>query len=326
MKISIIVPVYNEENLIGKCLGSLIKQDYPKEKYEIVAVDDGSIDKTVNVIKKKQKEAGKKGIKMKIVNLERNQGRPLAREIGAKKAKYDNLLFIDSRCIADKNALKNVKNINYQPLVGNPMIDFERSAFDRFGWLIRKKIYSSHFGENFKPTYITKDNFDGMPKGIGIFLCDKKLFLSSQLKDKSENVSDDTKLLWNIIQKEKILRHPSLKVIYLSRTSLKKVVKHTFERGPKFVDYYLHPRKKYFWLFIFFPVAALIFTIILIFFSFTHFLYWLGFLILLWIFISIWLAENIEDFFIVFVFLPIIGFGFELGILKGLILKLLRKY
>jgi len=322
MKISIIIPVYNEAKLIRECLDALINQEYPREDYEIVVVNDGSTDNTLEVIRRKQKEAKEKGVEMKIVNLEKNQGRVVARETGAKNAKYGNLLFIDSRCIADKDILKNIKNIDYQPIVGNPIIDFNRSIFDRFGYLIRKKIYHRYFGESLKPLYITKDNFDEVPKGTAIFFCDKEFFLSSQLESRSKTVSDDTKLLWNIIQKKKILKHPDVKVTYLSRTSLKKEIKHTFERGPKFVDYYLSPKKERFWFFIFLPIITLIFTITLIFVNFTYFLYWLALLFLIWIIVSIWFSENIKDFFIMFSFLPIIGVSFELGILKGLIFKL----
>ena len=326
MKISIIVPVFNEERLIVGCLDSVINQDYPKRNYEIIVVNDGSTDNTLTAIKRKQKEAEKKSVKIKIVNLERNQGRVIARETGATNSKYNNLLFIDSRCITDKNVLKIVKSSNYQPIIGYVSDRRNRSVFDRFNCLIRKIKYSSHFEENFKPVYITKDNFDEMGKGTGIFFCDKELFLHSQLKDITKYGSDDTKLLWNIVQKKKILIHPDVKVTYLSRTSLKKEIKHTFERGPKFVDYYLHLRKRRFWLFIFFPIATLILTIILTFFNLTYLLYWLGFLILILILSSIWISENISDFFVVLTILPIIGFSFELGILRGLILKLLRKY
>ena len=44
--ISIIVPVYNGEKYIGRCLRSLLNQTYSKEKYEIIVVNDGSTDKT----------------------------------------------------------------------------------------------------------------------------------------------------------------------------------------------------------------------------------------------------------------------------------------
>ena len=45
--ISIIVPVYNGEKYIGRCLRSLLNQTYGKEKYEIIVVNDGSTDKQV---------------------------------------------------------------------------------------------------------------------------------------------------------------------------------------------------------------------------------------------------------------------------------------
>lgn len=41
-KISIIIPLYNLEGLIGKCIASALDQDLPPEEYEVIVVDDGS--------------------------------------------------------------------------------------------------------------------------------------------------------------------------------------------------------------------------------------------------------------------------------------------
>src|SRR3989338_7155257 len=49
--VSIIVPAYNEQANIGKCLGSIAQLDYPKEKVEVIVVDDGSTDNTVQITK-----------------------------------------------------------------------------------------------------------------------------------------------------------------------------------------------------------------------------------------------------------------------------------
>ena len=49
-KISVIVPVYNKEQYIGKCIGSIMKQTY--NNLEIIAVDDGSTDKSLSILKK----------------------------------------------------------------------------------------------------------------------------------------------------------------------------------------------------------------------------------------------------------------------------------
>lgn len=324
-KISIIVPVYNEEKLIKDCLDALIDLDYPKEDYEIVVVNDGSKDRTLESIKGKQDEAKEKNVVIRIVNLEKNQGRVIAIETGVKNAKYNNIQLFGARCLAHKDVLKNINTINYQPIVGNPIIDYNRSSSDRFNWLFRKKLYGRYFEEHFEPIFITKNNFDNIGKGSFLF-CDKELFLSSQPDNKSKNASDDTKLLWNIVQKKNLLKHPDVKTTYQARTSFKSIIKHIFERGPKFVDYYLSPEKKYFWIFIFLPILASIFTMSLIFINITYFLYWLIFLLLILILISIWLAENIKDFFIVLGFLPIFGLSFELGILNGLLLKIAARF
>ena len=324
-KISVIVPVFNEEKLIKDCLDTLISQNYPKNDFEIIIVNDGSTDNTFKAIKRKQNEAKGKGVIVRVINLEKNKGWIIARETGAINAKYDNLLFIDSRCTAAKEVLKNIKKINYQPILGNPLVDFRKSNLARFNLLFRKKLYPHYFGENFEPVFLTENNFDDIPKGTTIFFCNKKLFLSSQPRVKTKFVSDDIKLLRNITQQTKILKHPDVKIIYSPRTSLQEEIKHTFERGPRFVDYYLNLKKKRFWFFVFLPLSVLIFMIILLFINLIRFQQLLGFLAIFWILVSIWLAENIKDFFIVMIYLPIIGFSFEIGMLKGLLFKLFRK-
>jgi glycosyltransferase involved in cell wall biosynthesis len=97
-EISIIVPVYNGEKTIAKCLESLASQE-TKRNYEIIAVDDGSADDTKKIIKK-----------MKKVRLmeQKHKGPAAARNLGAKHAKGSILLFTDSDCIFDANWIKEM--------------------------------------------------------------------------------------------------------------------------------------------------------------------------------------------------------------------------
>ncbi len=337
MKISIIIPVYNEEKLINDCLDSLVSQNYPKEDYEIIIVNDGSTDNTKSQISRplsasSQANGGQANLKSKIstpeirlINLEKNKGWIIARETGAKNARYENLLFIDSRCVADSEILNNLKKINYQPLVGNPVMNQNKSIFDRFGFLFRKKLYGEYFREDFKPVYITPNNYDDIPKGTTVLFCDKRLFISSQPENKGKWISDDIKLLRNIALKKPLLKHPDIKVIYQSRDSFKSVFRHIFKRGPRFVDYYLNPKKKYFWLFIIPSIMAfpiIIFMLI----KPIYFIYFLAIVILMWISASLWLAENIKDFAISLILLPLFAISFWVGIFYGLTLKLFRKY
>jgi len=50
--ISVIIATHNSEATIEKCLTSLMSQSYPREDYEIIVVDDGSKDKSVELSKK----------------------------------------------------------------------------------------------------------------------------------------------------------------------------------------------------------------------------------------------------------------------------------
>ena len=51
-KISVIVPNYNDASKLSECIRSLLDLNYPKEKLEIIIVDNGSTDNSIQVIKK----------------------------------------------------------------------------------------------------------------------------------------------------------------------------------------------------------------------------------------------------------------------------------
>jgi len=98
--ISIIIPVHNSEKTIGKCLESIFNQNYPKENYELIVVDDHSTDDSTKIISK---------YPCKLIRLSKNNGPANARNIGAKNSKGDILFFIDSDIILEKNSLSEIK-------------------------------------------------------------------------------------------------------------------------------------------------------------------------------------------------------------------------
>ncbi len=96
--ISIIIPAYNCEKTIQKCLESLIVQNYPS--YEIIIVDDGSTDSTANIC------AGYETVKLIQTT---NGGPSRARNIGVKAAKGDIVAFTDSDCIIHHDWIKELQ-------------------------------------------------------------------------------------------------------------------------------------------------------------------------------------------------------------------------
>jgi len=52
MFLSIVIPIYNDEKYIRECLNSCLNQDIPHDDYEIICVDDGSTDRTPEILQK----------------------------------------------------------------------------------------------------------------------------------------------------------------------------------------------------------------------------------------------------------------------------------
>ncbi len=86
-KFSIIVPVYNTEQYLEKCIGSILDQTY--DDYELIMVNDGSTDNSKKIIQ----TYCKKTDKIKLIN-KKNGGLSSARNKGVEKPTGEYLIFI----------------------------------------------------------------------------------------------------------------------------------------------------------------------------------------------------------------------------------------
>ena len=104
-KISVIVPIYNSERTIKKCIECLLHQSY--KNLEIILVNDGSTDKTDEIIKSMNLD------NKKIIYLsQKNSGVSRARNYGIEKATGEYIFFLDSDDIIDKNVISDLANNN----------------------------------------------------------------------------------------------------------------------------------------------------------------------------------------------------------------------
>lgn len=112
MKVSIIIPAFNEEKVISNCLDSLRKQTY--KDVEIIVVDDGSTDKTLDVLSKFEIRNSRFEI------LKQNHlGAGNARNLGAKHALGKILVFVDADMEFEKNFIeKLIYPILYKQFIG----------------------------------------------------------------------------------------------------------------------------------------------------------------------------------------------------------------
>lgn len=106
IKISLIIPVYNVEQYLEKCLTSCIKQDIPLEEYEIIIINDGTKDNSLSIAKSFEEKY--KNIR---VYSQENQGLSAARNKGLSLAKGEYVWFIDSDDYIETNCLKKVTDI-----------------------------------------------------------------------------------------------------------------------------------------------------------------------------------------------------------------------
>ena len=106
-KVSIIVPVYNAEKFIDKCIQSLINQTY--QNIEIILSNDGSKDNSLKKIKDWEKKYPDK-IKCES---HKNQGVGMTRNKGIALATGDYLTFVDSDDYLDDKAVEYVEKYDY---------------------------------------------------------------------------------------------------------------------------------------------------------------------------------------------------------------------
>lgn len=104
--ISIIIPCYNVEQYISKCLDSIINQNI--KEYEIILVDDCSTDNTVNVIE--GYIDNNTNIDITLIKNKNNSGAGFSRNQAVKIAKYDIISFIDSDDYIDNNFYESMLN------------------------------------------------------------------------------------------------------------------------------------------------------------------------------------------------------------------------
>lgn len=168
-KFSVIVPVYNTEAYLEKCIDSILHQTY--KDYEIIIVNDGSTDNSRKIIQKYCKE--RKEI-VKYVN-KRNGGLSSARNKGVERVKGEYILFVDSDDFIEKNLLKTLeKKLKDEPDVvrfqvkeiqGDNICMYRELPFETVrGDTAFKKIVKYHYVENawcyaYKTSFYKKNKF-----------------------------------------------------------------------------------------------------------------------------------------------------------------------
>lgn len=120
LSISIIIPVYNVEQYVQRCLESVMTQDVIGVDIECLIVDDCGIDRSMEIVRKSI-DSYQGNIHFQIISHEKNMGLSAARNTGIMKAYGDYVLFIDSDDYLTSDALSFLIS-NLQQHMGIDMV------------------------------------------------------------------------------------------------------------------------------------------------------------------------------------------------------------
>lgn len=107
MRLSVLVPMYNAERFIKRCLSSLVAQNISKDTYEVIVFDDGSTDKSLQIA-----NGFSKNHDNVIVHSQKNQGVIVTRNKLLKLAKGEYVFFVDADDYVAQNTLDGILNFS----------------------------------------------------------------------------------------------------------------------------------------------------------------------------------------------------------------------
>ncbi|MEM3004569.1 MAG: glycosyltransferase [Candidatus Bathyarchaeia archaeon] len=115
-KVTVVIPAYNEERHIGKTLLHHVRSDYPKDRLEIIVVNDGSRDRTEQEVKRIMKENPDTAIK--LINHTVNLGKRHALATGIRQAEGEVIVTNDSDSFVHPDAVRRIVQPLQQGLIG----------------------------------------------------------------------------------------------------------------------------------------------------------------------------------------------------------------
>jgi glycosyltransferase involved in cell wall biosynthesis len=101
LRVSVIIPALNEEEMIGKCLDCLEQSEFPRSSFEVIVVDNGSTDRTMEIGRSYSPRLNIMVVQKAGVNIS------ALRNLGAAEAKGEILAFLDADCMVPRNWLRN---------------------------------------------------------------------------------------------------------------------------------------------------------------------------------------------------------------------------
>lgn len=125
---SVIIPVYNAEKYVERCISSLMRQSLPCNEIEIICIDDASTDGSLDLLK----NLAKKYENIRVIAQSENKRQGAARNEGLAVATGKYVLFLDADDLYEDNALKELKEeLSDRGELDMLIFDFILSSYDK---------------------------------------------------------------------------------------------------------------------------------------------------------------------------------------------------
>lgn len=198
-EVSVVIPAYNEEKMIARAVSSVLACNFPSK--EIIVVDDGSTDKTAEVVRSKFK-----GKNVRVVSAGR-RGRAGALNLGIKESKGKYVLMTDADCEVGENWISEAVSALNKPEVGavtGPHFFSDHSSLGQKMHLLLVLLL-----HNFLPIALQKLGF--CPKVTGANMAFKKSLLREGFNETTQ--TDTLDISFKIAkQGKKIFFNPRMRV------------------------------------------------------------------------------------------------------------------
>ena len=198
-KISIIVPVYNNEIHLKKCLDSIVNQTY--KNLEIILINDGSKDASLKIMN----SYAKKDERIIIIDKE-NEGVSKARNDGIKKSTGEYITFVDSDDYIELNEIEEmytaIKENNVDMVRTNYQVHYKDSDKIDTGDLkeLAGKILTA---KEIKETFLEKILDGSIPCFVYLFMVKREVLLTTNLFPTDIHMMEDVVLYIDLITKVK---------------------------------------------------------------------------------------------------------------------------
>ncbi len=153
--VSFVIPCKNEEKVIYRTISSCFNTDYPKDKVEIIAINDGSTDGTLKEMLRAKKNFP--DCRIVVINFPVNKGKRQAMAEGFMHTTGEILIQVDSDSYPEKNAIKEIVNPFIDRKVGATVGHTDPSNIDT-NWLT--KMQAAYYFMSFRTLKATESIFD----------------------------------------------------------------------------------------------------------------------------------------------------------------------